>query len=246
MASAKVTYGTLPGGSWIDPAAPRPPVGFRLHLPDTWTAVDLDPATSWQWVRSYVQERVNAAPELARHRGRIRRVLREFLDECRAQGIFVMRLLTGPAGGDPPGLEDLVGASLTLAWRRLAGTDHVDVDEIAQVLASAPPGPGADRIVAVVELPSGLAAHLRTAQLAALPGSPVRQRMTALSQFLVPIPGLPWLAIVTAATANPQLADGIDAIAEGVARSVEFLHPAGDRRLAATEDHAGGQAGTTG
>jgi hypothetical protein len=176
-------------------------------------------------------------------------VLREFLDECRAQGIFVMRLLTGPAGADPPGLEDLVGASLTLAWRRLDGTDHVDVDGIAQVLASAPPGPGeaaADRIVAVVGLPTGPAAHLHAAQLAALPGSPVRQRMTALSQFLVPIPRLPWLAIVTTATANPQLADGIDAIAEGVARSIEFLHPAGDRRLAATEDHAGGQAGATG
>jgi hypothetical protein len=248
MASAKVTYGTLPGGSWIDPAAPRPPVGFRVRLPDTWTAVDLDPATSWEWVRSYVRERIDAAPELARHRGRMRRVLREFLDDCRAQGIFVMLLLAGPASDGPSGPEDLVGASLTLAWRRLAGTDHVDVDGIAQVLAGALPAPGeaADRIVAVVELPTGPAAYLHNAQLAALPGRPGQRRMTALSQFFVPIPGLPWLGVVTAATANLELADGIDSIAEGVASSIEFLHPAGDRSLASTDDHAGGQAGASG
>jgi hypothetical protein len=244
-----VTYGTLPGGSWIDPAAPRPPVGFRLHLPDTWTTVDLDPATSWAWVRAHVRQRVDAAPELARHRGRLRRLLRELLDECRAQGTFVLLLLPGPAGGTPPRLQDLVGASLTLAWRRLAGTDRVDVDGIAQVLASAPPGPGeaaADRIVAVVGLPTGPAAYLHTAQLAALPGRPGQRRMTALSRFLVPVPGLPWLGVLTAASANPELADGIDAIAEGVARSIEFLHPADRRSLAATEDRSGGQVGATG
>ena len=238
MPTTEAVYGTLPGGWGIDPAAPRPPVGFRLRLPDAWTAVDLDPATSWAWVRSYVRERVDDAPQLARHQGRMRRVLGEFLDECRAQGPFVLALLAGPAGGTPSRPEDLVGASLTLAWRRLAGTDHLDVDGIAQVLASAPPAvgePAADRVVAVVELPTGPAAYLHTAQLAAVPGRPGQPRMTALSQFLVPVPGLPWIGVVTAATTNPELADGIDAIADGVAHSLEFLHPAGDRSPSATE-----------
>lgn len=250
MSTTDAIYGTLPGGWGIDPAAPRPPVGFRVRLPDTWTAVDLDPATSWQWVRSSVRERVDAAPQLARHRGRMRRVLTELLDGCRAQGTFVLLLLlAGPANGNQSDLGRLVSASLTLAWLRLAGTDHVNVDGIAQILASAPPGPGeaaGDRIVAVVELPTGPAAYLHTAQLAELPGSPGRQRMTAVSKFFVPVPGLPWLGVVTAATANPELADSIDAAAEGVARSIEFLHPAGAGRLAATEDRSGGQAGATG
>ena len=247
MSTTEATYGTLPGGSWIDPAAPRPPVGFRVRLPDAWTAVDLDPATSWAWVRWYVRERTDAAPELARHRGRMRRVLREFLDECRAQGIFVMLLLAGPADGNLPGLDDLVGASLTLACRRLAGADHVDVDGIAQVLMNARPTPGegaADRIVAVVELPTGPAAYLHTAQLAPVPGSSGRQRMTTVSQFFVPVPGLPWLGVISAATANTGLADGIDAVAEGVARSLEFLDPADDRSLSAMGSRPDGRVST--
>ena len=30
----------------VDPAAPRPPIGFRLDVPDAFTSLDLDPATS--------------------------------------------------------------------------------------------------------------------------------------------------------------------------------------------------------
>ena len=30
----------------VDPAAPRPPIGFRLDVPDEFTSLDLDPATS--------------------------------------------------------------------------------------------------------------------------------------------------------------------------------------------------------
>lgn len=243
MSGTEVTYGTLPGASGIDPAAPRPPVGFRVRLPDTWTAVDLDPATSQAWVRSYVRERAGAAPELARHRRRMRRVLSEFLDGCRAEGLFLLLVLAGRAAGQP---EDLVGASLGLAWRRLAGADHVDVDGLAQALASSPPAPGepaADRIVAVVEQPTGPAAYLHTAQLAAVPGRPGQRRMTVLSQFLVPIPGLPWLAVITAATTNQELADGIDAVADGVARSLEFLPPAGHRAATTPPDTARAWAG---
>src|SRR6266540_804463 len=169
MWSTEVTYGTLPGGSWIDPAAPRPPVGFRLRLPASWKAVDLDPATSSGWVRSYVRERVDAAPELARQQRRMRRALGEFLDDCRGQGFFLLR------------------------------------------------------------------------QLAAVPGRPGERRVTVLSQFLVPIPGLPWLGVVTAASADRELADGIDAIADGVASSLEFLLPAGRRGATTAVGSAGAE-----
>jgi hypothetical protein len=239
MSSAEVTYGTLPGESWVDPAAPRPPVGFRLLLPHAWTAANLDPATSYEWVRSYLRERVAAAPELGRHRGRVRRVLGELLQGCRAQGVFLLLLLLAGGAADRP--EDVVGASLALAWRRLDGTGQVDVDGIAETLASTPAAPGepvADRIVAVVELPTGPAAYLRTAQTVAVPGRPDRPRTTVLSQFLVPIPGLPWLGVVTAASANPELAEGLDAVADGVANSLRFLPTAGHRGAAAAADVA--------
>jgi hypothetical protein len=224
------TADLAPGPAGVDPAAPRPPVGFRLHLPATWTAVDLHPASCEAWVRSYVRDRLGTAPETAGRRAQARRGLDALLDGCRAQGVLVLLLLAGPVPGRPNGgrvgLDDLVGASLTLVWRRLVGTDHVDVDGTAQALAVASPArgePAPDRIVAVVDLPTGPAVYLHTAQLVGVPGRPGTQRMTALSQFFIPAPDLPWLGVITTATTKHELADGIDAIADGVARSLEFL-----------------------
>jgi hypothetical protein len=239
LLSVEATYGTLPGGSWIDPDAPRPPVGFRVRLPGSWEAIDLDPATSHGWVRSHVRERVDAAPELAHHQRRMRRVLGEFLDDCRAQGLFLLRLLPAAVVDQP---EDLVGASLALAWRRLAGNGRVDVDGLARSIASTPAAPGepvTDRVVSVVELPTGPAVRLHTSQLAAAPGRPGQRRRTVLSQFLVPVPGLPWVGVVTAASADRELADGTDAIADGVASSLEFLPPSGPRGAGTTAEGAG-------
>jgi hypothetical protein len=163
MATAELAAGT----AGIDPAAPRPPVGFRLQLPEAWTTADLHPASSAAWMRTYVRDRLGAAPETAGQRARARRGLGALLDGCRAQGVLVLLLLAGPAPGRQPSRQvepdNLVAASLTLAWRRLAGTDHIDVDGIAETLAAAPPAPGeaaADRIVAVIDLPAGPAAYL--------------------------------------------------------------------------------------
>lgn len=230
MATADVAART----AGIDPAAPRPPVGFRIHLPEAWTTADLHPASSDAWVRAYVRDRLGAAPETAGQRARARRGLGALLDGCRAQGVLVLLLLAGPAPDRQPsgqvGPDNLVAASLTLAWRRLASTDHIDVDGIAQSLAASPPAPGEpvdDRIVAVIDLPSGPAAYLHTSQLVAVPGTAGARCTTALTQLLVPVPDLPWLAVITTATTNPELADGIDAIADGVAHTLEFLDPLG-------------------
>ena len=67
-------------------------------------------------------------------------------------------------------------------------------------------------------------AYLHTSQLVAVPSNPGARRTTALTQFLVPVPDLPWLGVVTAATTDPELAD---AIADGVAHTLEFRDPPG-------------------
>jgi hypothetical protein len=240
MAATDLASGTAPSGAGVDPAAPRPPIGFRLRLPDTWTTADLDPSSADAWIRAYTRERVpDGATETAQRRAQLRRRLRALLDDSRAQGVFTLLLLAGrvPGGSAPePTAEvnletdqdtgDSVGASLTLAWRRLTGARHVDVDGIAEALATAPPAPDErtdDRIVAVVELPIGPAAYLHTTQPVPAPGTPAVRQMTALTQFFVPVPGLPWLGVLTAATTNLALVDGVDAIADGIAHSLEFL-----------------------
>jgi hypothetical protein len=244
MAPTDLASGTASIASGVDPAAPRPPVGFRLRLPHTWTTVDLHPASADAWIRAYTRQRVPAQiPDATQRRAELRRTLGALVDDCRAQGVFTLLLLAGRRPADPaaqPAVgvdrstgsgtghqsDDAVGASLTLAWRRLTGARRIDVDGIAEALATAPPAPGErvnDRIVAVVGLPTGPATYLHTTQLVPAPGNPARREMTALTQFFVPVPGLAWLGVITAATTNLALADGIDAVADGIAHSMEFL-----------------------
>jgi len=202
-------------------APPRPPTGFTLSVPDAWQAVDLDPETADASIDAYVAACVAAAPEAARYRGRMRRILREVVATNREGGAFFTAFLAGTRGRP----EDVVGASLVLAWRPLDTTNPISVDGLVEVLGAAPPEAGervARRVVARVELRCGPAAYLQTSQLVPVPGASERQRVT-ISQFLVPVRDLPWLGVITASTPNLDLADGVDAIAENVAQSLRFL-----------------------
>jgi hypothetical protein len=209
----------------VDPAAPRPPVGFRVRVPDAWWVVDLDPRTSDASIDRFLDECVRIAPAATPHRAVTRQALQEVAARNRAEGTFVLAFLAG-ARRTP---KDPVGASLTLAWRRLGGSERLPAADlvrgIAESLETAPLADGERpgvRSVTMVELGRGPAAHLRTAQLVPVPRTR-RRRRVAISQLLVPVPGQPWVGVVTATTPNLDLADGVDAIAEGVARSLEFL-----------------------
>jgi hypothetical protein len=212
----------MSGGSTNASAAPpRPPIGFRLSVPDAWQAVDLDPETSDASIDAYVAACVGAAPEAARHRGRMRRILREVVAANREGGALFTAFLAGTRGRP----EDVVGASLVLAFRPLDTARPISVDGLVEVLATAPPEAGervARRVVARVELRCGPAAYLQTSQLVPVPATRERQRVT-VSQFLIPVRDLPWLGVITASTPNLDLADGVDAIAENVAQSLRFL-----------------------
>lgn len=209
----------------VDPAAPRPPVGFRVRVPDEWHVVDLDPRTSDGSIDRFLDECVRIAPAAAPHRAGARRALRDVASEHRARGTFMLALLAG-ALRTP---EQPAGASLTLAWRRLAGADRLPPGDlargIAESLSTAPLADGESeegREISVVDLGTGPGARLRTTQTVPVPETDTRRRV-AIVQFLVPVPGQPWIAVVTATTPNLDLAPGVDAIAEAVVRSLEFL-----------------------
>jgi hypothetical protein len=203
----------------IDPAAPRPEVGFRVHVPDSWLTLDLDPASSGVWAERVLDERIAEHPEAARHRGHMRRILHKVVDQQRAAGVFLAAVLV--AGGRP---SELIGASLTLTWTRLTAAPD-DISWLARHLAEDTPLDGEQpgmRTVEVVDLPAGPAVRVRTSLLAPVPESARRQRV-AVSQVVVPVPGTPWLGVLVVSTPNLALTEVFAALADDVARSLEFL-----------------------
>jgi hypothetical protein len=219
---------TVPGRTaqiGVDPAAPRPAIGFRLDAPDEFTSLDLDPATSDAAIERLLDERTAAAPAAARHRVRARQVLQRMVEEHRSAGVFLAAFLA--RGGPSPG--ELVGAGLTLAWRRFAG--GVDLDGLATYFREEDPAPGEDpalREVRRVPLPYGEAVRVVNRQQVPVPLSSRRQEVVVV-QHLVPAPppAAEWLAVLTLST--PDLAEQADftAFAGRVAATLEFLDAGG-------------------
>jgi hypothetical protein len=205
----------------IDPAAPRPEVGFRVHVPDGWLTLDLDPASSPGWVERVLDERIAEHPPAARHRGHMRRILQALVDQQRAAGVFLCAILA--AGGRP---AEMIGANLSLSWVELAGPAG-DISWLARHFA------GDDlldgelpqlRTVEVVDLPAGPAVRVRTSLLARVPESSRRQRV-AVSQLVVPVPGTRWLGVIVVSTPNLARTETFATLADEVAQSLRFLDP---------------------
>ena len=205
----------------VDPAAPRPPLGFRLDVPDEFTSLDLDPTTSDASIERLLDERSAAVPGAARQRVRARQVLQRVVGEHRSAGVFLASFLAGT--GPSPG--EMIGAGLTLAWRRFAG--GIDLDGLTTFFREDDPAPGEDRALRDVRrlpLPYGEAVRVVNRQLAPLPLTPRRQEVVVV-QHLVPAPppAAEWLAVLTLST--PDVAGQADFtdFAGRVAGTLEFL-----------------------
>jgi hypothetical protein len=203
----------------VDPAAPRPEVGFRVHVPDSWLTLDLSPASSDQWIERVLAEQVAAHPEAARHRGHLRRILQSLIEAQRAAGVFLSAIL---AAGSRP--TEMIGANLSLSWSQLVSAP-ADIGWLARHFTTEElqDGEFAEmRTVDLVDLPAGPAVRIRTSVLAPVPESSRRQRV-AVSQFVVPVPASRWLGVLVVSTPNLALTDVFARLAEDVAQSLRFL-----------------------
>lgn len=205
----------------VDPAAPRPDVGFRVHTPDSWLTVDLDPASSDEWVERVLDERIAEHPEAARHRGHMRRILQSLIEQQRAAGVFLCALL---AAGSRP--AELIGGNLALSWVRLASPPD-DTGWLARYFAEEElqDGEFAEmRAVDLVDLPAGPAVRIGTSLFAPVPETSRRQRV-AITQIVVPVPGTAWLAVLVVSTPNLGMTEVFARLADEVAQSLRFLDP---------------------
>jgi hypothetical protein len=210
----------------VDPAAPRPQIGFRLDVPDEFTSLDLDPQTSGASIERLLDARTAAVPEAARHRVRARQVLQRVVADHRAAGVFLASFLTR-IGASP---REMVGASLTLAWRRFDG--GIDLEGLETWFREDDPQPGEDlalRDVRRLPLPYGDAVRVVNRQLVPVPLTSHRQEVVVV-QHLVPAPepAAEWLAVLTMSTPDVQGQDEFAELADRVAATLEFLASDGE------------------
>jgi hypothetical protein len=208
----------------INPAAPCPPVGFRIWLPHDWRVVDLDPRTANRSVDRFLDWCQSQVPAFAPYRQETRQALRRVVRQNQAQGVHLLAFLAATMGRP----EEPVGASLTLYWQRLPDGELPPPGQVAramaQSLAAARYEEGESREtrwVNTVDLRVGPAAHLRTTQLVPVPWLPSR-RPVSISQLMIPVPGQHWFGVLTLTSPNLDLARGMNVIAEAVAQSLEL------------------------
>ena len=61
-------------------------------------------------------------------------------------------------------------------------------------------------------------------------------RPVNVTQYFVPVLDTNWLAVITATTGTPGLAEGVEIVADGMAESLEFRPRSGARPGAAGEE----------
>jgi hypothetical protein len=205
----------------IDPAAPRPAIGFRLDVPDAFTSLDLDPATSDASIEQLLDERSAGVPGAARQRGRARQVLQRVVADHREAGVFLSSFLAGR--GPSPG--EMIGASMTLAWSRFAG--GIDLDGIEIYFREDDPAPGEDpgqRDVRRVEHPYGETVRVVNRQEVPVPLTARRQEVVIVQHLIpAPPPAEEWLAVLTFSTPDVADQDEFAEFAGRIAAGLEFL-----------------------
>lgn len=209
----------------VDPAAPRPPLGFRLDVPDEFTSLDLDPATSDSSIERLLDGRSAQVPGAARQRPRARQVLQRVVAEHRDAGVFLAAFLAGAGTG----AGEMIGASLTLAWRRFDG--GISLDGLETWFRDEDPAPGEDRAlreVTRVPHPYGETVRVRNRQLVPLPLTSRRQEVVVVQHLVpAPAPADEWLAVLTASTPDVAGADDFAELAGRIAGTLEFLDETG-------------------
>jgi len=205
----------------VDPGAPRPPIGFRLDVPDEFSSLDLDPATSDASIEALLDERSAGVPGAARQRSRARQVLQRVVTEHRRAGVFLASFLAG--AGPSPG--EMIGASLTLAWRRFAG--GIDLDGLEIYFRDDDPAPGEDsalRDVRRLDHPYGETVRVVNRQLVPVPLTSRRQEVVVVQHLVpAPAPAEEWLAVLTFSTPDVEgQAEFVD-LAGRITGTLEFL-----------------------
>jgi hypothetical protein len=195
-------------------------------VPEEFTSLDLDPATADASIERLLDARTAAVPEAARHRVRARQVLQRVVADHRGAGVFLAAFLSR-LGASP---RDMVGASLTLAWRRFGG--GIDLEGLETWFTEDDPAPGEHRSlreVRRVDLRYGEAVRVVNRQFAPVPLSSHHQEVVVVQHLVpAPAPAAEWLSVLTLSTPDVAGAAEFTGFADRVAATLELLDAEGE------------------
>lgn len=203
---------------------------MNILVPSSWYEFDIHPATRDRSIRDVVRARVRERPELADKRAELTRTLRKVADEAWNGGVLYFGAMAEVDEQAP------LTASLTVAVVAAESGGRPDgggLGAIMSALSPVPPGSRPTdpwRRVRLVDLPdAGQAVRTEGIEDVRIPDDDRLARMVMMQTY-VPFPGRdPRVAVISAATAQLQLAEPMLELFDGISETFRFL-PADDSR----------------
>lgn len=197
------------------------PSGFTLRVPPSWLEFDVWRATRTNDLARLVDARLAEAPELARRRGALLKLLREVAAEAERKGALFCAVMLDPVAG--AGM--LVASAMVFQTDGAADPADNTVDAIAAQVTAVAPGDGSPRWrrVETVEGPAGRAVRVHGVEAVDLGGH--RPVDCVVMQTLVPLPDGGGVLNVVLTSPQVQLADSMLDLFDAISGTLAWAPP---------------------
>ncbi len=198
-----------------DPALAR----FSMVLPNTWTLMDLDPATRDRSVERLIRQALGTRDSLATLRRWAITQYRAFLQDATAAGAFFAAQLSQDIGGRP-----LTASMLAFLGLTPLGADRMPMG--VEEMVTTPAEPGEDESIGEgppeVELPIGWAVRVRGRTSAGLAGSDGVVALADITRFFVPVAEWGYMLVMAFSTPILSASDTFAALFDQLARTARW------------------------
>ncbi|MGW7488461.1 hypothetical protein [Streptomyces sp. NPDC054786] len=222
-----------------DTALPSQPIGVHLLIPKAWQEFDTHSDTADQSIREIVAEKIKARPELAEHKGPLRKLLQNSAGLARENNVVYSGAMMEGVDGDT------MTASLTVS---VSQAENEETGEVAQTglgtihSALNPIAPGRRptdpwRKVSLVELDDDVrAVRSEGIEEIELPDGRGTYR-AVLMQTFVPYPGNdPKVAVIAASTPHLALAEPMLELFKAITSTFRFVYSVDEGENTAREN----------
>ncbi|GHB55967.1 hypothetical protein GCM10010377_53870 [Streptomyces viridiviolaceus] len=201
------------------------PAGLSLSVPDSWWEFDIRPEGREATIRSLVDERARAFPELAPYRSDLTAMLRKMANDAYESGALYMGCMAENFDGVP--LSATVTVSALGAQNKQGATLSTDPRAIAGSLRTINPRREGDawRKVTTVDIPDvGTAARTYGVEDVPVAQGDSRTLRMVLTQTYIPVPGTTdQVVLVSGASPVLDLAEAFHDIFDAVTSTFRFV-----------------------